>query len=372
VYHNRIDGIERDPDGLHDVHGPWEHQGLAGQYELYNRGTSLFNSEFGVEGMTNRRTHEALMPNASRRWPAGLDNPVYRHLGDWWNNLPLLQAAFGGRLDDLETVRRASQWLQADGLRYAIEANRRRAPRNSGSLPWQFNEPYPFAWSTCAVDHRGDPKRAYFAVRRAYEPVAVTARFDRVALDGADCLETEIWVWSEPETLEHGAVTAQVLGLGGTALAEAAWPAAVGTAGPLHVGTFEAPIGTPSPDLFFLDLRLLDQAGEPRAGARYLLAGGADFGPLLDLERANVVVDVSRDGDRWTLAVRHDGGPAAIGLTVEDDRQIGDPGWAEVQDSGVDLLPGEQSDIPVHWREAPVDGRRLRVSAWNIEPVVLE
>jgi beta-mannosidase len=372
VFHNRLEEIERDPAGLHDVHGPWEHQGLAGQYDLYNRSTSLLNSEFGAEGMTNRRTHEALIPDPGKRWPAGLDNPVYRHLGQWWNNLPLLQASFGGRLGDLESVRRASQRLQADGLRYAIEANRRRAPHNSGSLPWQFNEPYPFAWSTCAVDHRGDPKPAYFAVRRAYAPVAVTARLDRVARNGADCLEAEIWAWSELEPVDDGAVTAQIVDLEGSALAEAAWPVAVTTSHPVHVGTFEAMVGLPPPDLFLLDLRLFDQAGAPRAGSRYLFAGGADFGPLLDLAPADVTIDGDRDGDRWTLVLRHDGGPAAIGLIVEDDRSIGDPGWAEVDDSGVDLLPGEQFEIPVEWRDAPVEGRRLRVSAWNVEPLVLE
>jgi beta-mannosidase len=134
--------------------------------------------------MTNRRTHEALI-SAPRRWPATRANGVYRHLGDWWNNEPLVQASFGGRLDDLESLRRASQHLQASGLGYAVEANRRRWPRNSGSLPWQFNEPYPSAWSTCAVDHRGDPKPAYYAVRRAYASMTVTASFDRAALEGA-------------------------------------------------------------------------------------------------------------------------------------------------------------------------------------------
>jgi len=144
-FHNRHADIDADPEGLHDVHGPWEHQGLREHNVLYDAGTSLLNSEFGVEGMANRPTFEALVSRA-HRWPAGRDNPVMRHLGDWWDNEPLVQAAFGGGIDDVATLRRASQQLQADGLRYAIEANRRRWPRNSGSLPWQFNESYPNAW----------------------------------------------------------------------------------------------------------------------------------------------------------------------------------------------------------------------------------
>ncbi|HEY6027247.1 MAG TPA: hypothetical protein VIV09_10160, partial [Pseudolabrys sp.] len=36
---------------------------------------------------------------------------------------------------------------------YALEADRRRKYHNSGTLPWQFNEPYPMAACTSAVDY---------------------------------------------------------------------------------------------------------------------------------------------------------------------------------------------------------------------------
>ncbi|HEX3805943.1 MAG TPA: glycoside hydrolase family 2 TIM barrel-domain containing protein, partial [Gaiellaceae bacterium] len=134
---NRLDVIAEDPDGQHDVHGPWEHQGLRDHYALYDAGTAILHSEFGVEGMTNRAAHEQLIDEPNR-WPADRTNPVYEHLGAWWNNAPLVQRCFGGLLDDLETLRRASQWLQYDGLRYAVEANMRREPRSSGVIPWQF------------------------------------------------------------------------------------------------------------------------------------------------------------------------------------------------------------------------------------------
>ncbi|HWE80708.1 MAG TPA: glycoside hydrolase family 2 TIM barrel-domain containing protein, partial [Gaiellaceae bacterium] len=122
---NRLDLIEDDPQGQHDVHGPWEHQGLRAHYALYDAGTAILHSEFGVEGMANRSTHEELI-GAEHRWPVDRSNPVYEHLGAWWNNAPLVEACFGGTIDDLETMRRASQWLQYDGLRYAVEANMRR------------------------------------------------------------------------------------------------------------------------------------------------------------------------------------------------------------------------------------------------------
>ena len=52
----------------------------------------------------------------------------------------------------LEAQIARSQFIQAEGLRYAIEANRRRAFNNSGSIIWQIHEPYPNISCTSMVD----------------------------------------------------------------------------------------------------------------------------------------------------------------------------------------------------------------------------
>ncbi|HEX5013351.1 MAG TPA: glycoside hydrolase family 2 TIM barrel-domain containing protein [Candidatus Limnocylindrales bacterium] len=366
---NRLEAIESDPDGLHDVHGPYEHQGLRGQYELYDRGTSLLNGEFGVEGMTNRRTLGALVSEPDR-WPPTRANRVYRHLGDWWINEPLVQASFAGRLGDLEAVRRASQLLQADGLRYAIEANRRRWPRHSGSIPWQFNEPYPNAWCTSAVDHRGDPKPAYFAVARAYAQTVVAARFDGAVLERAGRLRFEPWAWTSDAAIRAGTVRWRVVdadavvageGSAGVELSVAA-SVAVGRPGDIDIRGLGAVV--------FLDLQLEDADGTTRAVNRYRFAAGSDLGPLLDLRPATVLASVSGngdgDGDEWSVDVRHVEGPAAIAVRLEDDRPIDSPGWAEIDDGGFDMLPGERRRLSVRWASAPVAGRLLRMSGWNV------
>ena len=84
-----------------DLHGPWEHQGLREHPRHYESRRADLHSEFGVEGMTNRRALEALIAE-EHRWPADRSNPVYAHLGAWWNNAPLVQACFGGRLDGID------------------------------------------------------------------------------------------------------------------------------------------------------------------------------------------------------------------------------------------------------------------------------
>ena len=372
-FHNRLeDAAATDPDGLHDVHGPWEHQGLRGQYELYDQGTSLLNSEFGVEGMTNRRTHEKLI-GAARRLPATRANAVYRHLGDWWINEPFVQEAFGGRLTDLDALRRASQFLQADGLRYAVEANRRRWPRNSGSIPWQFNESYPNAWCTSAVDHRGDPKPAWFAVRRAYAATVICARFDRAALGESPVLPLSVWAWADGPPRRYLA-TWRILDVDGVTLGGSEADVELEDGRPRAVGPEERLDLETRPPLFFLDLRLEDGDGRPAATNRYLLSGGSHFGALLDLGPAGLDVEVEMTGGTggaWRVELRHRSGPAAIGLSLEDDRPIGARGWAEADDGAFDLLPSERRVVSVAWADAPAAGRRLRLSAWNVDPVVL-
>jgi hypothetical protein len=264
-----------------DVHGPWEHQGLRAHYAHYDSLTHRLHSEFGVEGMANRAGLEALIPEGER-WPADRSNPVYEHLGAWWNNAPLVQQAFGGRIADVETMRRASQWLQYDGLRYAVEANLRRG---AGVIPWQLAESYPNAWCTAAVDWWGEPKPAYYGVKRAYLG-APSARFATCAWGG------------EREVRING--TGRIVDLHGTEIASGD-------------GEIVAPSESIETDVFVVDL-----GGENR----YVMTTTPDLAPLLDLPPASVELD----GD----ILANTGEVAALGIVCGDV---------------IDLLPGEQRTI---------------------------
>lgn len=268
------------PLGEQDVHGPWEHQGLRTHNEHYDTRSSRLHSEFGVEGMTNRRALETLI-SEEHRWPADRSNPVYEHLGAWWNNAPLVQEAFGGRIADVETMRRASQWLQYEGLRYAVEATRRRG---AGTIPWQFNESFPNAWCTSAVDWHGEPKPAYHGVARAYRG-APSAQFSTCAWGGLGEVRAEV---SAP---------ARLLDLDGRVAAEGD-------------GEVAAPLGAFAYDVFLLDL----------GANRYVMSRTENLAPLLDLPQTTLEL---RDG-----FVRNTGDVAAIGVVLDDDV------W--------DLLPGEE------------------------------
>jgi beta-mannosidase len=309
------------PLGDHDVHGPWEHQGLQAHNERYDNATSKLYSEFGVEGMTNRRSLEALVAEP-HRWPADRTNPVYEHLGAWWNNATLVQEAFGGRLLDVDLLRRASQWLQCEGLRYAVEATLRRG---AGAIPWQFNESFPNAWCTSALDYRGDPKPAYYGVARAFRSDHPAASFATSAWGGL----------GEARAVTEG--PARFVGVDGTVVAES------------DGGEISAPLSAFATDVFLLDV----------AGNRYVMTRTENLEPLLDLPPAEVRVQFVAQSH--TLRLDHVGGPAAIGVVLEDARPYDAPGWIVFGDNVLDLLPGESREIGVEGA-GPV-----LVEGWNVE-----
>jgi beta-mannosidase len=355
-FHNRLDRIHAHPDGQHDVHGPWEHQGLVGHYTLANAGTSLAHTEFGVEGMTNLRSLRAVVPEGDR-WPADRTNPVYRHLGEWWNNAEQVVELFGGRPDTLETLNRASQLLQATGLQYSVEADRRRAPRCSMVLPWQLNESYPDAWCTAAVDYRGDPKPAFFAVARAFERRRVTLKVSRAVWAGEPAASVEAWLWAEEAVPAGSRVVLRARALDGAVLAEREVVApAVGD--PVAVGGLEVPVGALN-GVFLWEAEWRD-ADRVIDLERMIATTTHDFAALLDVPAPTLLSSRDHDG---TVVVRNTGTVAALTLRVVDARPAGAPGILSAGGDPRPLLPGEER------RFAATPGIPVAVEAWNAAPV---
>ncbi|PYI53528.1 glycoside hydrolase family 2 protein [Paenibacillus flagellatus] len=373
LFSNSLAHIEADPDGLHDVHGPWEHQGLTSQYTLYNQGTSLLHSEFGVEGMTNRKTLDATI-SADNQWPASKDNPVYFHRGSWWTNEPYVQSAFGGGIGDVGTLIRASQLLQAEGLRYAVESNRRRKYRNSGSLPWQFNEPYPNGYCTSALDYYAVPKPVYYAVAKAYAPVAVTASFAAQAWAERDVFEAELWAAHSGEcALDGCALHAAVRDAAGKLVHEARHAFALAANAPERIGEFGFALDRIGTDIFFLDLTLTGPEGAVLADNRYLFSRTADLEPILQLPAGGLTVaGIARNGDRWNVTLRNDGEAAAVGVRLDDARRLGDCGYVYFDDNHFHLLPGESRTIVIDWDGVvPEEDRSIEASGFNAGPLRL-
>lgn len=69
----------------------------------------------------------------------------------------------------------ASQLLQAEAMRYAVEHLRRNRGRCMGTLYWQLNDIWPgVSWAS--IDYYGRFKALHYAAKRFYEPVMISCR----------------------------------------------------------------------------------------------------------------------------------------------------------------------------------------------------
>lgn len=364
VFMNALDTIERDPTGLHDVHGPWEYQGVERHYTLYNRSTSLLHSEFGVEGVTNLKTLNAVIA-PEHQWPATLDNPLWQHLGAWWNQQAMWRQVFG-EINDIEALVRATQFMQAEGLRYAVEADQRRKFQNSGTLPWQFNEPYPMATCTSAVDYYGQAKPSYYAVARAYEPLHLSARFPTIAWAGRSTFEAEVWLNTPSETAVRDAhLHVRLAGLSGTFHHQHTEVISCGANTAAQVMAVNWPLGEASEPVFFLDLVLTDADQHLIAHNRYLFSLEANLAPFTHLPQTQLRVETHLEGDRWRVTITNTGVNAAVGVWLQDNRPIKAAGFLYVDDNHFTLLPDESRMVICQWQDVPTAERRLSAAGWN-------
>ena len=97
-------------------------------------------------------------------------------------------------LPGLDAFVQASQRAQANGLQIAVEHYRRRKARGcGGALVWQLNEPWP-AISWALLDFYRQPKKAYDAMQRAFQPLLVSLEYPLRQYRAGDELRLRIWL----------------------------------------------------------------------------------------------------------------------------------------------------------------------------------
>ncbi|KKC49037.1 hypothetical protein VE23_21230 [Paenibacillus sp. D9] len=368
----------------HDVHGHWKYQGNPGHYELYGDVDHLFHSEFGVDGISSAKSLRKFLSPAHLKPVSMQDNLVWRHHGEWWDTFDRDTELFGA-FADLPAFVQASQWIQSEGLRFILEANRRRAFRNSGSIIWQLNEPWPNASCTNLVDYYMEPKLAYYGVRKAFEGSHAS-------------LDYRSLTWRAGETFSAGVfahfaggggmeIEAQVLDTAGQVLEAKSFAASSGAAsqtdgsglrrrGSAEAGRLEFAVPDTRDGLFLirllygperkdnvyvfstleehpfrpaLELSGASLAVEPLTGWEH------ETGPLtgwehetglltgLEHERAGEAASAIRPVVRRYL-VRNEGASAALHIMPEERT---DRWWTLADEAGFMLLPGESREVSV-------------------------
>ncbi len=340
---------------MHDVHGPWQYQGPEEQYRLYNGIDPLLHAEFGVEGAANLASMRRCNP-PEQLWPPDDTNPLWLHRGSWWIQRPMMRRVFG-EIEDLETYVWASQFLQAEGLRYAIESNRRRKWRCAGTSPWQFNESWPNLSCTNVVDYFGQPRPAYWWCRNAYEPLHVSARYDRLGWQQGDTFTAEVWVNNSLGETDC-TVTWEVLDLRGEVLARGETAASVRAGSAQRITGVAWPVRDLPDGVFILRLRAAT-SNDQQSANDYVFSTRPE--PILAALLSAPRTSLQAVRDQECLTVTNVGDVVALFAHLQP---ADGEAWLEAGRNYLLLAPGESVQTHV----TPVSARVL-VSGANFDAV---
>lgn len=368
VFEYCLENARNCPDQLIDVHGPWEHQGINKHYVLYQSARGRLHSEFGVESMAHAATINATIAPEDQI-PPSLDHPVYRHKGSFWNNYELVLSLFGKKEleGQLDRIRMASMYLQYEGLKYALERNRSDAFYNSGSLPWQFNEPYPNAWCTSSIDYYGRPKPGYYAACHAYRSNVICASFESASLFGQNFLKAGLDLCHDIHQHDRNTsewnITATLYTLDGLVIDEKKRTviSCFQTASE-HLGTVELKLPDitcrQQPDGCFVLLRLKAESDQKRlAENTYLFTLSDNYADLWHCSGSDI--DVRGTGP--FLTIRNKGCFSVLWLHIIDDAQPGMQSNLLISPNYFVLLPGEEKEIQIRSNLPNKKGQRENV-----------
>lgn len=337
------------PGESHDVHGWWQYQGNPAHYRFYAGSDSLLHSEFGCDGMSCMATVRKILPTPPQAPVRMRDDDCWRFHGDWWCTYDRELSMFGP-VDALDRYIPLSQWMQAEGLRFILEANRRRAFRNSGSIIWQLNEPWPNLSCTALMDYFGHLKMAYFWAKKAFAPFHIALAYDRLDHRPGERFEGSLSLFAD-STVPSGRarVCVSVLDLFGKCLHTQARDVCLDGSQACDAG----PLSFPAPDVsggLFL-VRLTAATGGFAADNTYYFSGAGDrpYQAAAALRGGQLAArTLETDGTGALLELTNTGTVAVLHIAVRDALDE----WSlTLDDSFRTLLPGERWRVRVTWRK---------------------
>ena len=138
-------------------------------WRTYDDNAPLFSSEYGCRSVPQRETVDAMI-SPKHQWDSlNFQSPVWQfHHGECGTMKEILTEF--GNPKTLDEYIEYTQELQATLMQYAVEVYRRRMFNTSGSLIWQYNEPWP-GITFAMIDFFGRAKASYYWVRHAHAPI---------------------------------------------------------------------------------------------------------------------------------------------------------------------------------------------------------
>ncbi len=340
---------------MHDVHGHWKYQGNPGHYELYGNSDCLLHSEFGVDGCSDAESLEKFLSPGHRRPVSMADSLVWRHHGEWWDTYDRTQSFFGP-IEDLSLFCDCSQWIQAEGLRFILEANRRRQFANSGSIIWQLNEPWPNVSCTNLVDYYGNDKMAFHWAAKAFAPRHVSLDYRRLNYLCGEEFCVPVFAHNHREAVPME-IRASVLTRDGRILHEKSWRFDCPANGSFVVDNLKFSVAVSDGELFFVRLHLRTDAG-PFHENTYIFSTATSplFSPALRHLQSELGVEMTEewraipgtpDGVFAKFRVTNAGSAAALFVRPHVG---GDSWWMAAGGAWETIFPGEAREVTVQCR----------------------
>lgn len=183
-----------DPGNNHDVHGPWGYMGVVEHYSLYNESDSIVHGEFGCGGISGISALRKILPPQELRLTTSHESALWAHHSGGWDSYNGRERLMFGELRELPFTDyiKVNQFVQAESLRYSLEANRRRQWKNVGEMTWQFNEPWPNLQCSNVLEYYGGKKLAYYFMREAYAPVLASLRYQKLFYEAGERFEAAL------------------------------------------------------------------------------------------------------------------------------------------------------------------------------------
>jgi len=158
--------------------------------------------EFAHQTSAHLEVWQRTIPPAAQ-WPINKENAVLIRKNaffeeDGWLHKPVIDFLFG-ESPDLEILLKAGQYVGAEGLRYAVDAARRRGDATGGILTWDFNEPWTNGAGSYQVDYDGRPLMNYAFMKQAVAPLSLSLRHPSSLYNIREGIRTTLYLTSDAE-----------------------------------------------------------------------------------------------------------------------------------------------------------------------------
>ncbi|MCY3918143.1 MAG: hypothetical protein OXG49_19240 [Chloroflexi bacterium] len=353
--------------------------------------------EFGCHSIANLEVWQREIPPADH-WPAyDEDNPVLIRKNvvqavftkEHWLMKSILESLFG-RVETLEALVEAGQYLGAHGLRYAVDALRRRGRRIGGITSWVFNEPWPNGGGPYLVDYDGRPLMTYDFQKQALAPLSLSLKHESNLYDPRTGLDVELWLVSDaPEPAADLHWRWLLRGADGQALARDEGSAMIQPLEALKLGAIRSgPLAEMAHGLLFVELQLHDGDGRLLSERLHIFGSADSPAPLAGLVSGAVpgpartslearIRSAQRADQRESLRIELTNTGEMTALFCEPHPQLAYRTDLDIEDNHAFIPPGEARLITIY---APVNSQSgltlaqtgWRISCWNADEVLIE